>query len=132
VKRGEHFVPPNEVFGRYENGMKLLRHFFPLPDKILFIDNTNERYTCLEVVTGKILWRLQDSPEWIKNFVASIQINRTLSIKSLNSIDEVRKTYQRQNDERAIEVLKKLSTSRDQQEEESQHQKKKQNRRPRL
>jgi hypothetical protein len=112
--------------------MKLLRHYFSLPDKILFIDNTNERYTCLEVVKGKIIWRLENSHEWIKYFVASLQNNPTLSVKSLDSIDEVRKTYQTQNDERAIEVLKKLSLSKDQQEEESQDQKKKQGKRPRL
>jgi hypothetical protein len=98
-------VPPNEVFARYENGMKLLRHYFSLPDKILFIDDTNERYTCLEVIKGKILWRLENSPEWIKHFVASLQNNPTLSVKSLDSKDEVRKVYQKQKDERAIEEL---------------------------
>jgi predicted ABC-type ATPase len=40
VKRGEHHVPPDEVFARYENGMKLMRHYFKMPDKILMIDNT--------------------------------------------------------------------------------------------
>jgi predicted ABC-type ATPase len=37
VKRGEHHVPPNEVFARYENGLKLLRHYFVLPDKLLLM-----------------------------------------------------------------------------------------------
>jgi predicted ABC-type ATPase len=132
VKRGEHYVPPNEVFARYENGMKLIRHYFSLPDKILFIDNTNERYTCLEVEKGKILWRLENFPEWINNFVTSLKNNPTVSIKSLDSIDEVRKTYQRQNDERAIEALKKLNLSKHPREEESQVQEKKQGRRPGL
>jgi hypothetical protein len=85
--------------------MKLLRHYFSLPDKILFIDDTNERYTCLEVIKGKILWRLENSPEWIKHFVVSLQNNPTLSVKSLDSKDEVRKVYQKQKDERAIEEL---------------------------
>jgi hypothetical protein len=112
--------------------MKLLHHYFSLPDRILFIDNTNERYTFLEVAKGKILWRLENSPEWIKYFVTSLQNNPTLSVKSLDSVDEVRKTYQRQNDERAIEALKKLNLSKDQQEEESLDQKKKQGRHPKL
>jgi hypothetical protein len=68
---------------------KLLRHYFSLPDKILFIENTSERYTCLEVVIGKIIWRLENSPEWINNFVAPLQSNPTLSVKSLDPKDEV-------------------------------------------
>jgi hypothetical protein len=44
------------------NGMKLLKYYFSFPDKLLFIDNTNERYTCLEAEKGKILLHPADSP----------------------------------------------------------------------
>ncbi|HEY6902325.1 MAG TPA: hypothetical protein VI233_16830 [Puia sp.] len=93
VKRGEHHVPPNEVFARYESGLKLMRHYFHMPDKILFIDNTNTPFTCLEAEKGTIVFQQSDSPQWVKNFIDSMQIKPPTSAKSLNSIDEVRELY---------------------------------------
>jgi predicted ABC-type ATPase len=93
VKRGEHHVPPNEVFARYENGIKLLRHYFHMPDKILMIDNTNIRYACLEAEKGRIIFYPANSPEWVKAFVTSLDSKTIPSARSLNSIDEVKKLY---------------------------------------
>lgn len=93
VKRGEHHVPPNEVFARYDNGMKLMRYYFNMPDKILMIDNTYVRYTCLEAEKGQIVFKLTDAPEWVTVFVASLENKTIPSARSLNSIDEVRDLY---------------------------------------
>jgi len=93
VKRGEHHVPPDEVFARYENGLKLMRHYFSLPDKLLLIDNTNTRFTCLEAEKGSVFFQLADPPKWVKDFVESLQMKPATSAKSLDSIDEVRKLY---------------------------------------
>ena len=93
VIRGEHHVPPDEVFARYENGLKLMRHYFSLPDKLLFIDNTNTSFTCLEAEKGKISFQLKDLPKWVNDFVDSLQVKPVVSVKSLDSIDEVRKLY---------------------------------------
>jgi predicted ABC-type ATPase len=93
VKRGEHHVPPNEVFARYDNGMKLMRYYFNMPDKILMIDNTNVRYTCLEAEKGQILFQLNAVPAWVKNFVVSLESKTITSVRSLKSIDEVRNLY---------------------------------------
>jgi predicted ABC-type ATPase len=93
VKRGEHHVPPNEVYTRYENGMKLLRYYFNMPDKILMIDNTDFRYACLEVEKGKIIFYPANSPDWIKAFVSSLDSKTPPSAKTLNSIEEVRNLY---------------------------------------
>jgi len=76
--------------------------------------------------------KVGETPASYRRRVMALQNNPLLSVKSLDPMDEVRKTYQRQNDERAIEVLKKLNLSKDPREEESQVQKKKQDRRPRL
>ena len=93
VRRGEHHVPPNEVFARYENGMKLMRYYFSMPDKILMIDNTNIPYTCLEAEKGKIVFQLANAPLWVNNFVSSLEQKDIPSAKSLSTIDEVRELY---------------------------------------
>jgi predicted ABC-type ATPase len=93
VERGEHHVPPNEVFARYENGMKLMRYYFGMPDKILMIDNTNIPYTCLEAETGRIVFQITDTPTWVTTFVASLETKAVPSARLLNSIDEVRSLY---------------------------------------
>jgi predicted ABC-type ATPase len=98
VKRGEHYVPPNEVYARYENGMKLLRYYFNMPDKILMIDNTNIPYACLEAEKGKIIFYPANSPEWIKAFVNSLDSKTIPSARTLNSIEEVRNLYNKKKD----------------------------------
>jgi predicted ABC-type ATPase len=95
VKRGEHHVPPNEVFARYENGLKLMRYYFSMPDKILMIDNTRKRYACLEAEKGKIVFYPSNSPQWIKGFVNSLENKPAPVVRSLNSIDEVRSLYRK-------------------------------------
>lgn len=94
VKRGEHHVPKDEVFARYENGIRLMRHYFAMPEKIVFVDNTKKRLTCLEVEKGKIVFQNKNSPQWVKDFVASLTIAIPSPAKNLNSIDEVRKEYE--------------------------------------
>jgi len=93
VERGEHHVPPNEVFARYENGMKLMRYYFGMPDKILMIDNTNIPYACLEAKMGRIIFQVTNAPTWVTTFVASLKTKAAASARSLNSIDEVRSLY---------------------------------------
>lgn len=93
VKRGEHHVPPDEVFARYENGLKLLRHYFSLPDKLLLIDNTVISQICLQAEKGIIQYH-QGIFSWVQEFVDSLKIQPPISAKSLTSIDEVRKLYE--------------------------------------
>lgn len=93
VKRGEHHVPPNEVIARYENGLKLLRHYFSMPDKLLIIDNTVISQICLQVEKG-IIYLHQGVVNWVDEFVTSLKRNSTVSAKDLASIDEVRKRYE--------------------------------------
>jgi len=98
VKRGEHYIPPDEVYARYENGIRLMRHYFAMPDKILMIDNTNTRFTCLEAEKGKIVFQSQNAPQWVIDFVKSLEQKPVSSARSLNSIDEVRKLYNKTKD----------------------------------
>ena len=95
VKRGEHHVPPDEVFARYENGLKLLRNYFSLPDKLLLIDNTAViSLICLQAEKGVIHYH-QGAFSWVDDFVKSLQVQIPTSAKSLTSIDEVRKLYKK-------------------------------------
>jgi hypothetical protein len=73
--------------------MKLMRFYFNMPDKILMIDNTFVRYTCLEAEKGKIVFQLKAAPAWVKTFLASLDSKTVTSARSLNSIDEVRSLY---------------------------------------
>jgi hypothetical protein len=73
--------------------MKLMRYYFNMPDKILMIDNTYVRYTCLEAEKGQIVFQISNAPEWINTFVASLEAKSVTSVRSLNSIDEVRHLY---------------------------------------
>ena len=93
VKRGEHHVPPDEVFARYENGLKLLRHYFSLPDKLLLIDNTVISQVCLQAEKG-VIQHYQPDFNWVEDFVKSMQVQMPVSAKTLTSIDEVRKLYE--------------------------------------
>jgi predicted ABC-type ATPase len=93
VKRGEHHVPQDEVFARYENGLKLLRHYFSLPDKLLLIDNTVISQVCLQAEKG-IIQDYQSGFNWVEDFVNSLKAQKTVSAKTLTSIEEVRKLYE--------------------------------------
>lgn len=93
VKRGEHHVPPDEVFSRYENGLKLLRQYFDMPDKLLVIDNTVISQICLQVEKG-VIFLHQGVVNWVDEFVNSLRVKNPVSAKSLSSIDEVRKLYE--------------------------------------
>ena len=100
VKRGEHYVPQDEVFARYENGLKLLKYYFSLPDKLLIIDNTDLSTICLQAEKGVINYQ-QDVPfKWVADFKATLESKPTISAKSLSSVEEVRKLYNKTRSER--------------------------------
>jgi predicted ABC-type ATPase len=103
VKRGEHYVPPDEVFARYENGLKLLRHYFSVPDKLLIIDNTDLAIVCLQADKGDIKYQVDDPFEWIGNFLASLETKTSISARSLSSIEEVRKLYESKRSNKEID-----------------------------
>ena len=93
VKRGEHHVPPDEVFARFENGLKLLRQYFSMPDKILFIDNTVISLICLQAEKG-VIYLHQGVVKWVEDFVNSLKVKTPISAKALTTIDEVKKLYE--------------------------------------
>jgi predicted ABC-type ATPase len=86
VKRGEHHVPPDEVYARYKNGLNLLRQYFFMPDKLYLLDNSEIAYTCLEAAKGQIMGQLENLPPWVSEFVQSLEQKKSISIKELSSM----------------------------------------------
>lgn len=93
VSRGEHYVPPDEVFARYESGLKLLSHYFSFPDKLILIDNTQLSVTSLQAEKGSIDYKNLYPFKWVQRFMTSLTAKPSVSPRSLNSIEEVRNYY---------------------------------------
>lgn len=94
VKRGEHFVPPEEVLLRYENGLKLLGYFFSMPEKLLMIDNTIAPVVGLHVEKGTIDYKKLAPFKWVRQFLLSMDNPKPgVSAKTLASVADVRDLY---------------------------------------
>jgi len=54
VASGEaHYVDPNTVVNRYQNGLKLLDHYFDVPDKLEILDNSKRLQTVIMAEKGQ-------------------------------------------------------------------------------
>ena len=92
--QGGHFVRPDIVKMRYENGLKLLRYYKAIPDRLFFNDNTVDKsIRCLEIQKGTIVFQIEELPAWVQ-FVCTEEdkIKTTFS-----SIEEVREKYRKMN-----------------------------------
>ncbi|MDZ7899712.1 MAG: hypothetical protein U5N85_17025 [Arcicella sp.] len=71
VKEGGHFVRPDIVKMRYENGLKLLKYYFELPDSLILTNNSNAPIEFLKVEKGDIVYQEEslNLPLWIKNIL---------------------------------------------------------------
>lgn len=50
AEAGEHFVRPDIVEERYHSGIKLLKHYFNVPNNLKLFDNTSSLKLMAEVV----------------------------------------------------------------------------------
>lgn len=99
VLQGDHFVRPDIVKERYISGLNLLNHYFNTPDKIQLFDNTSTPILIAESEFGKIIERNDVLPSWVESYLGqhfkeSEKINS--DIKSLSSIEEIKKIYKSQ------------------------------------
>lgn len=93
--QGGHFVRPDIVKMRYENGLKLLRHYKAIPDRLFFNDNTADKsIRCLEMQKGEIVFKTAEQPAWIQFVCAEEEKIKT----DYSSIDEVREKYRQMNE----------------------------------
>jgi hypothetical protein len=77
--------------------LKLLNHYFDKPEKLQLFDNSQKVNLMLEAEHGKIVQLRKSLPRWItQNFSRHLKLQKkkTVSIRDLTNIDEVRKTYE--------------------------------------
>lgn len=92
--QGGHFVRPDIVKMRYENGLNLLRYYQAIPDKLFFNDNTlDNSIRCLEMQKGHTIFSIEELPSWIQ-YVLTPEEKRK---NSYSNIDEVREKYRQMN-----------------------------------
>jgi predicted ABC-type ATPase len=94
VMQGGHFVRSDIVRGRYESGLKLLYHYYNMPDQLLLTDATEREplsYLCLE--KGEITSREDNLPNWIQTFLTYKNQKENVSDSADQSLDDIRNKY---------------------------------------
>ena len=97
VRRGEHFVRPDIVEERYPTSLKLLNHYLYLPDVVHLIDNSRLLLPIASKVDASYRLLQPQLPDWFTQHLAahfSVSEERS-SVKSLDSIEAVRKQYRK-------------------------------------
>jgi predicted ABC-type ATPase len=93
--RGEHFVRPDIVEERYYTGLRLLKHYLPVPDVVQLIDNTAP--LTLVALKKEDEWKIMspNPPAWFLEYLASHfnPQNKETPLKDLTSIEEVKQRY---------------------------------------
>ena len=96
-QRGEHFVTPTVVEERYNNSLKLLDHYFDIPDKIQLIDNSENTLLILEKIADKIKILSDQLPEWVNKYLGkhlSGKEDKVLQAKDFSTREDVKRMYQ--------------------------------------
>ena len=92
--QGGHFVRPDIVKMRYENGLKLLRYYKDIPDRLFFNDNTVDKSVrCLEMQKGTIVFQTETLPAWVQFVCTEEEKIKT----TFSTIEEVREKYRQMN-----------------------------------
>ncbi|MBS1602588.1 MAG: hypothetical protein JST42_07960 [Bacteroidetes bacterium] len=96
ARLGDHFVRPDIVEQRYISGLKLLDHYFDIPDLLELFDNTDSMVLVGEFRRGSTVLLADPVPEWVINHLGA-HLNpkpeQRPSLKDLNDIDAVRNAY---------------------------------------
>ena len=74
---------------RYENGLKLLKYYFELPDYLILTNNSDAPIEFLGVEKGRIVFQEPNLsvPFWIENVLP----NKIKDIESNDTIEEIKK-----------------------------------------
>jgi predicted ABC-type ATPase len=91
VLQGGHFVRPDIVKMRYEVGLKLLKRYKMIPNRLILTDNEAESVLCVELVNGEIEFEKDVLPDWV-NFVLA---EDTTDKINFTNIEDVREKYRR-------------------------------------
>lgn len=94
--RGEHFVRPDVVEERYYVSLKLLRHYFFVPDVIELIDNSSTLKRIAKKQDDKLQIVSSDLPTWFTQYLLLHFAPKQTpeAVRNLSSVEEVKKRYQ--------------------------------------
>ena len=99
--QGGHFVRPDIVKMRYENGLKLLRYYKDIPNRLFFNDNTVDKSVrCLETQKGTIVFQTETLPAWVQFVCTEEEKIKT----TFSTIEEVREKYRQMNKKQKDEL----------------------------
>lgn len=94
VVEGGHFVRSDIVRGRYESGLKLLYHYYNMPDQLLFTDATKRKPTTFLVLEkGETIVKKENPPNWIKLFLTHKNQKENVSDDAEQSLEDIRNKY---------------------------------------
>lgn len=124
VLAGEHYVRPDIVEERYVNSLSLLNHYFHIPDHLQLFDNSKSLQLIAEIKKGEVQQLHSSLPDWIANKLSGHfnrnEIKKEKKVLDMESIEEVRKSYQ-DFKKRAAEVLDKKKEVKQHKEKPSQN-----------
>ncbi len=93
VKEGGHFVRPDIIKMRYENGLKLLKYYKHIPDTLILTDNSSTPIKFVEMRKGEIIFRKENPPIWVQNMIEKVVEKDNLD----KTIEEIKQRYKEQN-----------------------------------
>jgi predicted ABC-type ATPase len=94
VVEGGHFVRSDIVKGRYDSGLKLLYHYYEMPDLLLLTDTTEQNpITFLVLEKGEIIVKKDNLPNWIQAFLTYKNQKENVSDNAEQSLDDIRNKY---------------------------------------
>jgi predicted ABC-type ATPase len=97
AEAGEHFVRPDIVEERYYSSLKLLRHYFHIPDNLKLFDNTKSLKLIAEVTKNKQPKIFESLSGWAEEYLYEnlhpSEKEKEKKVQDLNNVDEVRKLY---------------------------------------
>lgn len=93
MKEGGHFVRPDIIKMRYENGLKLLKYYLNIPDVLILTDNSNTPVKYIEMKKGDIIFKKENPPLWVQSIIEK-EIEKHNSNKTL---EEIKRQYRDQN-----------------------------------
>jgi predicted ABC-type ATPase len=94
VMQGGHFVRSDIVRGRYDAGLKLLFHYYTVPDQLLLTDATKRKPTTFLILKkGEIIVKKDNPPNWIQSFLTYKNQKENVSDNTDQSLDDIRNKY---------------------------------------
>lgn len=87
-------MSPDVVESGYITGLKLLNHYFTIPDKLQILDNTETAIIIADLEFGKLIYQSKLLPDWVNLYLGvhfGLVSGSRFDVKSLDSVEQVKK-----------------------------------------